>query len=118
LRIDFKQPPRLLIGGAAHHDAVDVLKMARRVRDRSRCAAIDGNAKLWIGALEPIDALIVEWRECRGFSFGERARRSPGPCAPCTIKRIDRFDPTTASANASSDASGSWLSMPMAATSP
>ena len=32
-RIDLQQPPRLLIGGAPHHDAIDMLKMLRGVFD-------------------------------------------------------------------------------------
>ena len=36
-RIDGNQPPRLLIGGTAHHDAVDMVADARAPLRRRRC---------------------------------------------------------------------------------
>ena len=65
------QPPRLLIGGAAHHHAVDVLEMARGLLD-ARDAAIDRDVQRRIGALEPIDAVVVERRD-----IAVLARREP-----------------------------------------
>ncbi len=45
LRIDRDQPPRLLIGGAAHHDAVDMRQMRKRLVDTAD-AAIEHDSKL------------------------------------------------------------------------
>ncbi len=46
-RIDRDQPPRLLIGGAAHHHAVDMSKMRKRLLDAANAAVEnDGEARM------------------------------------------------------------------------
>src|SRR5207244_7771539 len=70
LRVDVEKPPGLLIGRASHHDAVDMIDMRGRGGD-ARNAAVDDNGQRRMGALEAIDAVIVErwdvpvlpWRE-------------------------------------------------------
>src|SRR3984885_1461565 len=60
-RIDRDQPPRLLIGGAAHHDAIDPGKMRNRLLDAAN-AAIENDGEPRMCALEPIDAIVIERR--------------------------------------------------------
>src|ERR1700683_2002774 len=60
-RIDRKEPPWLLIGGAAHHDAVHV----REVRMRFLHAydpTVEHDRKARTRGLEPVDARIIERR--------------------------------------------------------
>ena len=59
--IDVEQSPRLLIGGASQHHAVDVVEMAPRLVEAGD-AAIDDNGLFRQSGLQPIDPVIVERR--------------------------------------------------------
>jgi hypothetical protein len=59
--VNSQQPPRLLIGGASHHHAIDMLEMIRRLLDAGD-AAVEQDGKPRMRSLEPVDATIVERR--------------------------------------------------------
>ena len=66
IRIDRDQPPRLLIGGASHHHAVDMREMRARLFKRAD-AAVDDHRQTRMRRLEPIDALHSRAAAHRGF---------------------------------------------------
>ena len=109
-RIDRQQPPRLLIGGAAHHDAVDVREMLARL-PRVGDAAIDRrSADRGCARLQPVDAVVVERRDIAVLARRQALRARPCGHARSARRRRPR---STASVNVSSAASGSCSSMPM-----
>src|SRR5579864_9667427 len=61
LRIDREQPPRLLIGGAAHHDAIDVVQVIKPLLDAGD-AAVEHDREPRMLSLEPVDARVIERR--------------------------------------------------------
>src|SRR5262249_30785015 len=85
LRIDSQQPPRLLIGGAPHHHAVEMAKMLRGLLDAGD-AAIEHDGELWMPSLEPVDATIIERRNLA--VLGRRKPLKPG-LARVHDQRID-----------------------------
>ena len=107
-RIDGQQPPRLLIGGAPHHHAVDAGEMRERLVE-IRDAAVEHDLESGMGGLEPIDAGVIERRDVAVL-----ARREPSSQAlrACTMSAATPAA-STAPVNASSASSGSWSSMPM-----
>src|SRR5580704_13732310 len=54
--------PRLLIGGAAHHHAVDPTEMRKRRLDPAN-AAVKNDSQAGMRTFEPIDAIVIEWRD-------------------------------------------------------
>ena len=56
-RIDGEQPPRLLIGGAAHHHAVDVREMLPRACSTLAMPPLSTIGKIRMRGLEPIDTM-------------------------------------------------------------
>ncbi len=71
LRVDREQPPRLLVGGAPHHHAVDMRQVRRRLVEIGD-AAVDRDGKRRAPGLQPIDAVIIERR-----NVAVLARREP-----------------------------------------
>ena len=65
-RIDGEEPPRLLIGGAAHHHAVDMVQMRKRRLDAAD-AAVENDGEPRMRAFEPIDAIVIERRNFAVF---------------------------------------------------
>ena len=65
-RIGGQQPPGLLIGGAAHHDAVDVGELLLRLLE-ARDAAIDDDLEIGMRALQPMHQRVVERRHVAVF---------------------------------------------------
>src|SRR3984957_16343318 len=103
-RIDRDQPPRLLIGGAAHHDAVEVLQMLKRLLDAGD-TAVEHDGELRMLRLEPVDARVIERRHF-AILFRRQALRAwtiSASARACSIL----------CAKISSAASGSCSSMPM-----
>src|ERR1700733_10037471 len=64
--IDGNEPPRLLIGSAAHHRTIDMLQMRKRRFDAAD-AAVEDHRKPRMRALEPIDPLVIERRNLAVF---------------------------------------------------
>ena len=62
LGINGEQPPRLLVGGAPEHHAVDMAEMLPRLLDAAD-AAIDNDGHIRQRRLQPIDAAVVERRD-------------------------------------------------------
>src|SRR5438874_3497464 len=56
------QQPRIVVRGAAEHDAIDVLQVLRNLRVRGN-AAVDDDLALREVALEPINVVILERRD-------------------------------------------------------
>ena len=70
-RIDGDEPPGLLIGGAAHHDAVDIFEVRKPLFDAGN-AAVENDGQARMRRLEPIDARVIERR-----NFAVLLRRQP-----------------------------------------
>ncbi len=102
-RIRRKQPPRLLIGGTAHHDAVDMIEMIARRLDRAD-PAIDRNMQIGMRRLQPVDAIVIERR-----NIAVLARRQTLAARPCGHARSSASTPAalTAAVSVSSATSGS-----------
>ena len=64
-RVDVEQPPRLLIGGAAHHDAIDLSQMSQRLFD-----AAEHPLALQLGGSDP-RALAASARIGADLGFDE-----------------------------------------------
>ena len=64
--IDRQQPPRLLIGGAPQHDAIDMSEMRLRLVEAGD-AAIDDDGHIGHRGLQPIDPVVVERRDVAIF---------------------------------------------------
>ena len=60
--IDLQETPRLLIGGAPHHDAIEVREMGPGLIEIDH-AAIDHDGKTAMRRLEAVDAGVVERRD-------------------------------------------------------
>ena len=71
LGVDGQQPPRLLIGRASQHDAIDMSEMVLCFRNAGD-AAIDDDGHVGQRPLQPIDPVVVERRDVAIFS-----RRQP-----------------------------------------
>src|SRR5260221_3828782 len=65
LRVDRKQHSRILIGGAAEHDAVDVTKMVFGLVERMN-AAIDDDREIAKPPLQAMNARVIERRDVPG----------------------------------------------------
>src|ERR1700733_2337079 len=65
-RIDGDEPPRLLIGGAAHHHAVDPTEMRKRRLDPAN-AAVKNDSQAGMRTFESIDATQNESRKFAGI---------------------------------------------------
>ena len=61
-----QQPPRLLIGRASQHDAIDMRKMRLCFR-KARDAAVDDDGHAGHRGLQPIDPVVVERRDVAIF---------------------------------------------------
>ena len=81
-RIDRQQPPRLLIGGAAHHHAVDMREMRLRLLDAGDAAIDARSADRGCARLEPVDAIVIERRDVAVL-----ARRQALRARPCAHAR-------------------------------
>ena len=74
-RIDGQKPPRLLIGGASHHHAVDVRQLRLRLLQAAD-AAIEHDGEIRVRNLEPVHDGIVERRHLA--IFARRQSLQPG----------------------------------------
>jgi hypothetical protein len=61
-RVDGQKPPRLLIGGPPHHNAIEPRAMRQRLIEIGD-AAVEHDAKTGMRRFEPIDAGIIERRD-------------------------------------------------------
>jgi hypothetical protein len=61
-----QQPPRLLIGRAAQHHAIDMRQVPLRLVE-ARDAAVDDDGNMRHGGLQPIDPIIIERRDVAVF---------------------------------------------------
>ena len=59
--VDGKEPPRFLIGGAAHHDAVYMREVCMRFLDASD-STVEHDRKTRMRGLEPVDARVIKRR--------------------------------------------------------
>src|ERR1700728_1698135 len=59
--IDGEEPPGLLIGGTAHHDTVQAIKVCARNFERTD-AAVENDGQARMRGFQPVDACIIEWR--------------------------------------------------------
>ena len=64
--IDVEQTPRLLIGGAAQHDAIDMSKVRPRLC-KTADATVDDDGHVRHRRLQPIDPVVVERRDVAIF---------------------------------------------------
>ena len=60
--IDGQQTPRVLIGGASHHHAIEAPEMVQRLVD-VRDAAVEHDVKTGVRGFEPVDARVIERRD-------------------------------------------------------
>src|SRR5262249_38906939 len=73
--VDGQEPPRFLIGGPPHHDAIDAAKVRAGLLE-VRYAAIEHDTKAGMCGFEPIDAGIIEWGD--GTVLSRRQTIEPG----------------------------------------
>jgi hypothetical protein len=66
LPIHCEQPPRLAIGRATHHHAVDAVEVAGGLADFGD-ATIDDDLQIRMRGFEPVDASIIERRHLAIF---------------------------------------------------
>src|SRR5215470_5745471 len=97
--IDGQKTPRLLIGGAPHHDTVDAHKMRRGLIEVDD-AAVEHDGQIGMRGLEPIDAVVVERRDVAVLARGKpvdpslaRMHDARGDAGPldCACERHERF---------------------------
>ena len=65
--IDLEQPPRFLIGGAAHHHAVDMAQLLLRLLEAGD-AAIEHDLEIGVRALEAVHNAVIERRHIAVFA--------------------------------------------------